>query len=198
MDSISDMDKTMWAFFSTCHAAGPSRCAFYDSSPGRIRSKLNSLYAAIKARPVPVVAKDFYGVVDYELVRLAVYKSLFAPYQYFSPLAEALADLTMAIRSFNATIPYRDPVFRGGEKLYRLAKKQRPTCSDCCTADSSSRTTCSKAKKLSSTTDASNTIMCNDSEDAPDNFADFENYVEDAMKTSEWGQIWSGVRASCM
>ncbi|KAK0429846.1 TAP-like protein-domain-containing protein, partial [Armillaria borealis] len=92
-DNSVDADKDMQSFFDGCVAAGPDRCAFYASTAAEISNKLDSLYEAVLAQPVPFVTPSSYGVVDYTVLRTAVKNALYQPYQYFSVLAEGLAGL---------------------------------------------------------------------------------------------------------
>ena len=84
----------MESFFDGCVAAGPDACAFYAPTAEQISNNLDSLYDSLLTQPVPVVSSSFYGFVDYSVLRSLIWGTLYAPYIYFSTLAEGLASLT--------------------------------------------------------------------------------------------------------
>ncbi|KAF7304001.1 AB hydrolase-1 domain-containing protein [Mycena indigotica] len=92
----TSIDAALGTFFTSCAAAGPSRCAFATSSSGTpkdISDRLTALTNDVRKQPVPVVTSAGYGLVDYSLLRETVFSSLYAPYDRFPILAQALADL---------------------------------------------------------------------------------------------------------
>jgi len=91
--NLIDTHKTMDAFFTYCHAAGPSNCPFYAPTPDLIAANLTALYASVRARPVPVRTAKSYGLIDYDRLRVSVFTSLYSPWATWAPLAKALADL---------------------------------------------------------------------------------------------------------
>ncbi|KAF8193583.1 hypothetical protein K438DRAFT_836414 [Mycena galopus ATCC 62051] len=69
----------MQAFYDGCNEAGPDNCLFYASSSSEVTAKLDALTSSIKEQPIPVVAPDSHGVVDFTL-RNAILAALFSPY----------------------------------------------------------------------------------------------------------------------
>ncbi|THU85107.1 alpha/beta-hydrolase [Dendrothele bispora CBS 962.96] len=63
--SLRDTSATLQDFFNFCHAAGPSKCAFYAPSPSQIEQNLFDLYSPLKEKPIPVRTDKSYGLVDY-------------------------------------------------------------------------------------------------------------------------------------
>ncbi len=101
-NELVDADKDMGSFFDACVAAGPNACAFYAPTAEQISNNLDSLYDSLLTQPVPVVSSSFYGFVDYSVLRSTIWSTLYAPYIYFSILAEGLASLAAG----NGTIIY--------------------------------------------------------------------------------------------
>ncbi|PBK65608.1 alpha/beta-hydrolase [Armillaria solidipes] len=101
-NELVDADKDMESFFDSCVAAGPNVCAFYAPTAEEISDNLDSLYDSLLIQPVPVVSSSSYGFVDYSVLRTAIWNALYAPYIYFSILAEGLASLAAG----NGTIIY--------------------------------------------------------------------------------------------
>ncbi|KAF8181954.1 Alpha/Beta hydrolase protein [Mycena galopus ATCC 62051] len=97
-----DTDKDLESFIDGCAIAGPEACAFYAPSSAEITANLNALYTSIKIQPVPVITPVSYGVVDYTFLKNFIFQALYQPYEFFVPLAQALADLAKG----NATTMY--------------------------------------------------------------------------------------------
>jgi hypothetical protein len=200
LTGLLDTNKTLNIFFESCHAAGPKGCAFYDDSPDQIRNNLDSLYTAIRKRPVPVAildtdsGEDFYGIIDYDLLHWTVFMSLYSPYKSFVPLAEALADVSASVqRSQNGSDT------SGGEKLYRLFKGPNLKCEDACDctpggnrARGRRRPNENRAMK-----DAEIVISCNDGDKVSLKYEDLKAFYEKAQGVSEWAGIWATIRADC-
>ena len=86
--NIFDTDKTLQTSFDSCYNAGPSKCAFYVSSPKAISQNLNKLYDITKIHPFPVFLNTTsYSIVDYNFLQTSIFASLYFPYLYFSPLS---------------------------------------------------------------------------------------------------------------
>ncbi|KAF7312284.1 AB hydrolase-1 domain-containing protein [Mycena indigotica] len=93
-ESLTDSDKALQDFFDGCFDAGPTGCAYYDSSPNKIANNLQSLFQTYHQQPRPVLTNESHGVVDYSFLRNIVFGATFSPYGGFAPLAERLAELT--------------------------------------------------------------------------------------------------------
>ncbi|KAK7466250.1 hypothetical protein VKT23_004978 [Stygiomarasmius scandens] len=171
--SLRDTSKTIQAFFDTCFAAGPSKCAFYDpNGPSAIETNLRDLYASVKEKPFPVRTSKSYGLVDYNRLRVTIFTSLYSPYDSWVTLAEGLADLAKG----------------NGTKLFSMQEKDPFQCP------------CSGEKDDISTEveDANTSILCNDGKEIPGTVEDAVEYHEKALReVSEWYSIWSGIRVSC-
>ncbi|KAJ7109566.1 hypothetical protein C8R43DRAFT_1043130 [Mycena crocata] len=107
----TDTDKVLQTFFDSCVAAGPDLCAFHAPTPTAIADRLAALTASIRARPVSVVLPTGYGIVDYSLLRSALFTSFYVPYILFGPVAQGLAALEAGDGSILFSIMQRGPAF---------------------------------------------------------------------------------------
>ncbi|KAF5372034.1 hypothetical protein D9615_008127 [Tricholomella constricta] len=169
--NLIDTDKAMDAFFTFCHAAGPFACPFYAPTPDLISANLTKLYESVTARPVPVRTATSYGLVDYNRLRVSVFISLYTPWATWSKLAGALADLA-----------------RGdGAPLFSILDGAPFQCE------------CDEGEEgFGVVRDAATAILCNDGDPVPEAFEELEKYFEETTKKSQWAEIWSGVRTSCV
>jgi hypothetical protein len=87
----------MSAFYTYCHSAGPSLCAFHSSSPQLIETRLSSLLSNIKKHPVIVPAPSTSSsrpeIVSYSTVQRVISSSLYRPLIMFPAIASALSAL---------------------------------------------------------------------------------------------------------
>ena len=169
-DNLLDTNKTMESFYTGCADAGPDRCAFWAPSPDDIRQNLTNLYDTIKVQPVPVKTGNTYGYVDYTMLHLFVFQSLYFPMTTFRPLAQALADLAAG----NGTIAFKamtPPPFE-------------------CSVDSS--------KDLENNgLEASAAIICNDGANVPADIHSAQKHFDMLSNMSEFGDIWAALRVQC-
>lgn len=161
--SLGDIDKAMQLFFDTCADAGPDSCPFYSESPDDIRGKLTVLYERVRREPVPVVSDTAYGLVDYDVLRNAVFLSLYTPYRSFQPLALALADLEAG----------------DGSTLFFMYQGPPYECS--CNAHE---------HDFDTTYDGGTTILCNDAAEMPMSLRELEDKWSQLLTISGFGDIW--------
>ncbi|CAK7235587.1 hypothetical protein SBRCBS47491_009345 [Sporothrix bragantina] len=100
LNFLHDTDKVMQAFFDLCHRAGPDTCSFYADSPAAIRTRLDTLLAKLKVRPVVVPADKENGpeipdIVTYSRVRKVLSSTLYQPQRAFERFAKTLLALEM-------------------------------------------------------------------------------------------------------
>ncbi|KAJ7367641.1 hypothetical protein DFH08DRAFT_795785 [Mycena albidolilacea] len=111
--NLFDTDKVWVSFVDGCVAAGPQGCAFFAPTATEILDNVDKIYASLRARPIPVWTNGSYGVVDYSLLRRAIFKSFYTPYAHFPILARALAELSVG----NGTVEMaRRPYSRGDSR----------------------------------------------------------------------------------
>ncbi|CAA7262007.1 unnamed protein product [Cyclocybe aegerita] len=161
--NLVDADKTMEHFFTGCADASQQGCAFWAPSADEIRQNLSKLYESVRARPVPVRTDTSYGVLDYNLLRVAVFVSLYFPYDLFPTLAQGLAELSAG----------------DGRRLFELVTLPPYQCS------------CDAAHLFDTVLDASIGIACNDGDDVPGDLQSSQEYFNMMANSSQWGDIWS-------
>lgn len=170
-NNLLDTDKAMQFFFKTCADAGPLGCPFYAPTPEAVQRNLTKLYDSVRAKPVPVRTETSYGLLDYNLLRLAVFASLYSPYVTFLPLATGLSQLAAgdATLLFQALQP---PPFQCPSQLPENAFNVIP--------------------------DAQSAILCNDGKDIPGDLDSSEQYFKMITESSQWGELWASIRFSCI
>jgi hypothetical protein len=175
INNLRDTDERMQRFFDQCAASSPQECAFYSSTPGEIKSRLDGLYSAVKNKPIAVQVNSGYGYdyVDYSTLRLAVFTSLYFPYSLAAPLAQALKDLEQG----NGT---------GVVNLVRNVTKLECKCGQPPTT-------------VVPSGEASAAILCGDGrvqkEDSPSAF--YEKYLMMAQNWSSFADVWVADSAQC-
>jgi hypothetical protein len=99
--TLSDADKALDIFISSCFAAGPWACAFHNNatSVAEIASSLDAVLASIQQTPLPVFldtsSSYSYAIVDYTFVKSTIFNAFYQPAVRFPVLAQALADLAL-------------------------------------------------------------------------------------------------------
>ncbi|KAJ3506934.1 hypothetical protein NLJ89_g6589 [Agrocybe chaxingu] len=113
INNIVDADKALQTFFAGCAAAGPDSCAFHSPQPSAIKQRLDALYKRVLRQPAPAYSPSFpqYGVLDYALLKSTIFIALYAPYQTFPTLAQALK----LLEDGDASLLYQLAIPRGGE-----------------------------------------------------------------------------------
>jgi hypothetical protein len=167
--SMLDTDKTMQMFFDGCADAGPEGCGFYEPSAANISSRLSKLFDAVHARPVPVINGDEYGVIDYSFLRSIVFLSLYFPYRFFEPLAEALASLEAG----------------DGNKLSKFLPQYAAIPE------------CLPKPYYSTSPDAGLAIICTDGDKVRDSPQEFASYYRDLLKSSSFAELVANIRLGC-
>ncbi|KAJ7669087.1 TAP-like protein-domain-containing protein [Mycena rosella] len=169
----TDTDKALQTFFDGCTAAGPDLCAFYAPTASAIEARLETLTAAVRARPVPVITSTGYGIVDYSLLRSVIYNSLYTPYALFPVLAQGLA----ALEAGNGTI------------LFSMGETAPPFECDCTNATVPFHLNVAEATVA---------IQCGDAVEVNDSVEELRNFFENAARTSEFAEFFVGSnRVSC-
>lgn len=170
--SLLDTDKAFDAFFTGCAKAGLDRCALYSPVVDDIRRNVTRILEKIKRQPIPVKTEASYGVVDLLAVRSAIFFALYSPWALFQSLAEALAKLATG----DAVPIFSMPTWRqsrqpGFECSCDGRKPQPPTLGE-----------------------GTISILCNDGDKVPLDLSNAEDHFRDALKRSEFGDLFAGVR----
>lgn len=171
LTSLKDTEKAMQTFYDSCHAAGPTTCAFYAKSPTAIAKKLSALYDTIRAHPVPVWTDSAYSIIDYAVVRSTVFDALHNPYKTFPALAQALADLAEG----NGTAMQ---ALSGSGDRYECPSDEDEEDDD-------------------ASADAGTAIACNDGARLPNTLKDTVSYLKDLKKVSSFWDVWGHIRTRC-
>ncbi|KAJ3514621.1 hypothetical protein NMY22_g14669 [Coprinellus aureogranulatus] len=172
--NLVDTDKTMSLFFNSCADAGPAKCPFHSSDPEDIRRNLTELYDRVRREPIPVKTNSFYkvyGVVNYSILRGAVFQSLYSPYLAFQRLAHALAEL--AAGDGTALLAML------GTGIYK------------CSCDP-------LAHDMDPVIDGRAAIACNDGDEVPRSLIKLEEYWEKLASVSEWADVWGFIHTNCV
>jgi hypothetical protein len=163
-NNLLDTDKTMESFYTGCADAGPERCAFWAPSSDDIRQNLTNLYNSLSVQPIPVKSGNTYGYVDYKMLHLLVFYSLYAPFANFRRLARGLADLAAG----NGAIVLKEMTSSPFE----------------CSRDS---------KDLEQNSlEAMFAIQCIDGADVPADLHSAQKFSERMSNMSEFGNLWAG------
>ncbi|KAH7361055.1 prolyl aminopeptidase-like protein [Rhexocercosporidium sp. MPI-PUGE-AT-0058] len=170
---LQDTDTVMNSFYTFCHLAGPTACAFYDSTPEDIEIRLSSLLADIRKHPIIVPASPSLNsrpeVVSYSKVQRLITSALYRPLVMFPSLAQAFA----ALEAGNGR-PFLDLTSQGGEEL--------PLCQKHLDDPSHPGNPVPEAE---ASADASKAIMCSDGALIPGGVEEFETYVGKLMELSK-------------
>jgi hypothetical protein len=167
--NLRDTDQALQAFFDGCSDAGPERCAFSAPTPANVSLRFNNLLRSIQTHPVPVVTSSSHDIVDYSLVRSAVFNALYSPYKKFQLLAKGLADLEAG----------------DGAAFLELPWISRPKFG------------CSTVTFYDNLMDASRSILCSEGEAVQDSLADLQAYYEQLSKSSSFADQWATIRTDC-
>ncbi|KAJ7123163.1 TAP-like protein-domain-containing protein [Mycena epipterygia] len=171
-NDLVDTEKVWTSFVRGCVVAGPEGCAFYSPTAAEISEKMDKIYASVRARPIPVRTDISFGVVDYSMVRRAIFRSLYSPYAKFPALAQALADLSAG----------------NGTALFKMSEKSPFECS------------CDPSEHPVEFADmeASSAVLCNDGKRISGAYEDTVAHYQELSKTSTWADMWESVRMACL
>ncbi|KAF5311056.1 hypothetical protein D9619_008142 [Psilocybe cf. subviscida] len=169
-NDLLDTDKVMDSFYTGCADAGPEGCAFWAPTASDIEANLTKIINTVRASPVPMRTKAGYGLLDYAMLRFALFTSLYSPYASFPILAQALAELA------------------GGDGT-TLFDTMNPEAFQC---------NCEKVPKAESLPDAQTAVICNDGDDIPDDLVSAEKYFKAMMEASSWSEFMASIRLGCV
>jgi pimeloyl-ACP methyl ester carboxylesterase len=193
--NLLDTDKALETFFTGCAEAGPDGCHFWAPTPEDIRRNLTALYDSVRSQPRPIKTETSYGLLDYGMLRSAVFATLYSPYALFRILAQGLAELAAG----------------DGRIIFELFSSPRYQCS--CDpsndkldgqGDVAMAIVCNDGEEvprdLASSQeyfDATMAILCNDGDDVPGDLKSSQEYFEMLTNASSWGEIWARIRLGC-
>jgi hypothetical protein len=147
-------------------------CAFYKPTAAEIAERLTTLTESVRRTPIPALASTGYGLVDYSLLRNTIFKSLYAPYEWFPALAQGMAALEKG----------------NGTTLYSISVQQDTPFQDDCTTNSTA----------TPTDDAAIAIQCGDAAEVKDSVQEVTDFYRNAARTSKFAEFFVGSsRVSC-
>ncbi|KAG9239741.1 TAP-like protein-domain-containing protein, partial [Amylocarpus encephaloides] len=186
---IHDAESVMEAFYTFCHQAGPSRCAFHSTSPSKIKSKLTTLLSAVKRSPV-IVASDNPNansrpqIITYSSIRRLISSSLYRPLVMFPALATVLA----ALEKGNGA-PYL--------ALNPPLSQDPFQCSD--SRDGRGGYDAGEDIDIEGNADATLAIMCSDNGGVSESVEDYAEYVDEVLGISpSAGAVMAEMRLGCV
>ena len=171
LTSLVDTNKTLQLFFDNCAEAGPTECALYAADPSDIQRNLTALQDKLLVEPVPVKADTYYGIVDHTALETAIFRSLYAPYAAFKPLAAAISQLAAG----------------NGTALLSLSGEPKPyTCS------------CDEhAHDWDEVAEGQTTVACNDGAEVPKSLKELQKYWDGLAGISPFAAYVGAIRAGC-
>ncbi|KAJ6459651.1 hypothetical protein C8R45DRAFT_1030624 [Mycena sanguinolenta] len=165
----TDTDKALQTFFDGCAAAGPDLCAFYQPTAAAIAERLTALTESIRMQPGPAITPAGYGLVDYSLLRMTIFESLYQPYSTFPSLAKGLAALENG----------------DGSVLYSILAQAPFQCAN-------------NTEMSLPIDDSTVAIQCGDAVEVTDSVQQVAEFYENAVKTSQFSEFLVGSgRISC-
>lgn len=110
----------MYAYYEACFQAGPQGCAIYDKSPQAIKARVDRILERLKVQPLTASVGSSSGVLDYGIVDFSVLKNalfvyLYHPYGGASAVAAALA----ALEHGDANLLWQLPVLEEQKNLFK-------------------------------------------------------------------------------
>ncbi|KAI1077737.1 alpha/beta-hydrolase [Whalleya microplaca] len=180
---LRDTDKVMAAFYTFCHQAGPSSCAFYADTPAAIEDRLSSLLKHIREHPVVVPAgdsgPDMPQLITWSHLKRLVSAALYRPIFMFKKFAEVLRALEED----------------DGEPFYALVRAERSTPPIC-----SVKAIPPNVPRLEEGNDeAFPSILCADAPPMTDTVEEFREFVEELKQiSSAAGDVNALFRLACV
>lgn len=92
-NNLIDTDKAMDSFYTGCAEAGPEGCAFWAPTASEVEANLTKIVNTVRSKPLPMRTQAGYGLLDYAMLRSALFTGLYSPWEAFPVLAEGFAEL---------------------------------------------------------------------------------------------------------
>ncbi|KAJ6579543.1 TAP-like protein-domain-containing protein [Mycena vulgaris] len=170
-NNLLNADQVWSLFVDGCVAAGPEGCAFFAPTAAQLSENVDKLYASVRARPIPVRTNVSFGLVDYSMLRRAIFQSLYSPYANFPRLAQALADLSAG----------------NGTALFKMSEQPPFECA------------CDPAEyRFEPVGEAGSAVACNDGARISPEYEDVVAHYHNMSKTSTWADMWEPIRMACL
>jgi hypothetical protein len=172
-------------FYEACVEAGPDACALHETTVDAVESRVENIFAKLKARPIPVYAPAAtkstssvnYGLTDYAIARNIVFQFLHSPYGDLGHNATAVANGLAAAE-------------RGdGRPLWDLTKDTLTDFKCECGKDE-------PATKRLGGRETTLAIACSDGDVVDDNVDELQMHHEEMAKQSSFAELWD-MRIQC-
>ncbi|KAI0346284.1 alpha/beta-hydrolase [Trametopsis cervina] len=177
-DNLIDTDAEMSLYFQECVDAGQERCGLWEPSADKVEARYNKILSNLKRRPlaVPVNTTQFtsadYGIVDYTLVKAAVFTYLYSPYTPIPGAPNLASQLSFALGE----------VEKGnGAAFWDIVKNQLERLKCACSPS---------GEDYSPGYDPTIAIACGDGEAVTDSPEELEAFQEDLARNSSFADIF--------
>jgi hypothetical protein len=189
-NNLRDTDAGLDMFYQACVDAGPDECALHNSDAAGVKERVDSIFAALKSRPIPIharknstVTSDMadYGLVDYRMARSLTFRFLYAPYGSKGLDAAALSRALAATETGD------------GRSLWDLAARVRQKEFRCnCDQDEDKEET----RQAQMDREGTLAIACSDGDVVNDSLEELQNHYEGMAKMSSFAELWN-IRITC-
>jgi len=88
-----DTDKVLQYIYDNCVEAGPIDCPLHANSSALVQSRVENIFASIKASPLPVIDGTEYDIIDYSRLKFGFFASFYSPFSSLRNYAYVLASL---------------------------------------------------------------------------------------------------------
>lgn len=170
-NSLEDSEKTFQIFADHCAEAGPTNCPFYAPEPAEILRNITALQDKLLAEPVIVKTDKFYGIVDHTTLRFTLFRSLYSPYLFYKPLANALAQLAAG----------------NGTALLSVLGEPAPYK---CSCDEHEHDFAEVAEAFSA-------VACNDGAEVSNSLGELQDYWNKLAGEYQFADYWGTIHAGC-
>lgn len=92
LNSLTDASLILDHFYDLCHQVGPKTCALWETTPQKIRGKVDRILRSLKSSPTPIVRDGSADILTSSNLRSIIFNALYFPRISFPKLAQALYD----------------------------------------------------------------------------------------------------------
>jgi hypothetical protein len=167
-------------FYEACVEAGPDACALHETTVGAVESRVENIFAKLKAQPIPVYAPAAskstssvnYGLTDYAVARNIVFQFLYGPYGGGGYNATAVANGLAAAEKGD------------GRPLWDLKKETLTDFKRECGKDE-------PRTELYGGKETTLAIACSDGDIVDDSVDELQMHYEEMAKQSSFAEFWN-------
>ncbi|TCD60883.1 hypothetical protein EIP91_009374 [Steccherinum ochraceum] len=176
--NLVDADATLFQIYQACVDAGPVLCRIYEKTTEGIHARVQNLLTRLRTEPVSFynATSGVYAVVDYSLVKQAIFRTLYTPYTDGKTLTIALAELELG----NA-----EPIF----KLSDVKDAYKSITAPCDCSPSRSGPDAERMENVMA-------IACGDGEPVEGDVASLKEFYDEMAGESTFAEVWY-LRVGC-